>query len=1315
MEWGGAFSVSAQTPGSVTIRERIEVLRPAPAAPGATPARPADDPCAGGPVAYAVFRGDRYNFNGTFQAAPQTEGAPLAGTLSVTGPCGTVAGDLAAGFRLQSQTPDPPRYTYQAEGEILRYPLSPTAPIPTLVEATIAGQTLGTPFHFGCPYPDARACDRQPPALVRADIGFTYEVVGQASGRAHAWPDTVQCGTTTPLPFTLTKADGTEGWVGPGTTYTYRLPAGASPTRGTLAYEGVTGSQFPTVPYGDARAGAVTYVAPACAAITQPSGANIWVEGVLTDFIAVVTPPPVGFRLAPDPDTLGAGQTAWFAVVAVSAAGTESYLDPATPVTMTASDATLGVVSAGEGSATRTGATITVPYRTVRGSALFYAFASNGERLTRDTPVTITATGGGLSGTGKVTLLGPLRLDLTASPDSIAVGGRSALSARIAGDRAWDFPETATLTFTLDSPSMGTLRRTSTASSGTTLSGVPRAEAAGGGIEFVAVARQAPPVLARSDSTDADSVRAGARITATVDGRADLTDTAVVSVGGRSGLRLSLDCDASGRCTVSLDAPDLTACGRAYPDVVLTVRGVGGRFEFGGQTVPVGPDGGSVTVPYETVASGDVTFVVAQTCQLNGATMQAGFAAPVYDCDGEPVLSGDVTFPVTTVGAEAPACRLTLVAVPDTVRAGEEVRFTATAPGLDPGAIVTLSVSDLTLGGFVVGAPVARGAAANGASVQRIRSVTSPLGSIGDVRFLAADDVGSTSVVTVTARADRRVGTADVTIISPTPQLKLLSANDSLYTRGYLMVSRFSPSDGGLRAAGGFDAPASDRGKRAWYDPFSQPLVVPASFDAVDLYTVRPEVEGVPAGQTVTFRLRVQGPGRPVLSAEFPAVQGLVGGITRYRADRPVRFVATATDDAAGTSLPDQTLRVRLGDRVSFQALVAGVPTGNPIDYRISLPPVSGLEIATDDQLTERHAILNWRWHRGAQDVAPAVTADRASEAWAQAAVRFENRLPDSGADASWGAFDVNAVQNVVFLAYQPVGALRQRRSLAPSDGEFRVGVTVGGNRREARVQFSRGARLLDTVERVVREVERVFPNLPVTWFQDAGDLPSQEASVEFVPSEQAARFYIVVGRSEAEIVDERSTSPEAEARREQFSAGQVFKLHHLAGMAAARGDGDPSTIDILVMPDRGLGLTSAGDQVLGKGIGDYIENATLCVQRSATGGCTTVNPLANTVAVYDEHVDTNLNYPAIAPHELGHVFGSGGHPGGGAANQAEKERRYREDRLFRPGAPLLENLMFGAAIDLPSASQQRRLDWNTMYLARFRGSDVRRGLPVLR
>ncbi len=446
-----------------------------------------------------------------------------------------------------------------------------------------------------------------------------------------------------------------------------------------------------------------------------------------------------------------------------------------------------------------------------------------------------------------------------------------------------------------------------------------------------------------------------------------------------------------------------------------------------------------------------------------------------------------------------------------------------------------------------------------------------------------------------------------------------------------------------------------------------------------------------------------------MLSAEFPAVQGLVGGSVRYRADRPVRFVATAIDDAVGTSNPDQTLRVRLGDRVSFQTLVAGVPTGNLTEYRISLPPASGTENILDDQLTERHTVLNWRWHSGAQDVAPALTADRASETWAQAAVRFENRLPDSGADASWGAFDVDSVKNVVFIRYR----LSRGRptNIAPSDGEFRVGVTVGGNRREARVQFLRGDQLLNTVERVVREVERIFPSLPVRWFQDAGDLPLQEASAEFIPSEQATRFYIVIGRSEAESVDERSTSPEAEARREQFRAGQVFKLHHLAGIAAARGDGDLSTIDILVIPDRGLGLGGTGNQVLGKGIGDYA-NETLCVQRSATGGCTTLNPLINTVSVYDDHVDTNPDYPTIVPHELGHVLAGGGHPGGGS--QAERERQYREGRRFRPGASVSENLMFGAAIASPPIGQQRRLDWISIRLARLRGSEVQ-GAPILR
>ncbi len=861
---GGAFSVSAQTPGGVVIRERVEVTRAA-AAP-AVAARSLADPCAGPAVAYAVFTGAGYNPSGTGQSTPRTFGAPLSGTLAVSGPCDSASGALTDGFALAFDDPSNGIFYYTPVGEIVRLPLSPTAPLPGF-SVTIAGEThtQAEPLHFGCWQAYGATCDRRPPALVTAEIGIASGVDGWATGHAHVWPDTVACGTTTPLPVTLTKPDGTEGYVGPGASQSFQLPGWRPETLGSLVYDGARGGAF-SVPYGETRAGGIAYEAPACAAMTAPTGATVWVTGMpggtlLSDFITVLPAPPAALRVTVTPDTLAVYTSAYVSVSAVTASGAPASLPSNAPVTLSASGPGEFSYQRYASSYRLYGPTITVPYAGATGEAGMLLFTATGATPERDTPVTITAAGGGLSGDTTLVVLGRLRLDLTAEPDSVATGGQSALTSVLRGEGADAFDPAATLTFALDSPSMGTLRRMLTDSTGTTLTGIPRAEAAAGGVTFVAVARQPPPVLARGDSTAALPFHAGAVIRAFVESRPALADTAVVTVGGRSGLRLSLDCDASGRCTVTLAAPDLTPCGGTYPPVVLTVRGTGGRFEFGGQMVTVGPDGGTVTVPYALVASAGVSFVATQTCRLNEATMQAGFAAPVYDCDGEPVLSGDATLPGTTVGAEAPACRLDLVAVPDTVQTGGEVRFTATAPGLSPTAIVTLSVSDLSLGGFVLGVPVARGAAANGAVIQRIRSVTTSLSSIGEVRYLAADDVPTVSIVKVAARADARTGTANVTIIPPTPQLQLLSANDSLYTRGYLMVSRFSASDGGLRATGGFDAPASDKAKRAWYDPFSQPMVVPASFDAVDLYTVRPEVEGIAAGQAVTFRLRVQGSG----------------------------------------------------------------------------------------------------------------------------------------------------------------------------------------------------------------------------------------------------------------------------------------------------------------------------------------------------------------------------------------------------------------------------------------------------------------------
>ena len=131
-------------------------------------------------------------------------------------------------------------------------------------------------------------------------------------------------------------------------------------------------------------------------------------------FIPIV---PNALLVTPAPDTLSAGEASGLALRLIDAHGYEvrltevSGFDTGTPVTLTApadSAAGRGLVIGGAPTAS-----VTTTYGAARGGAVDYA--AGADSLLYDTPVTVSATGGGYSGAGRLVLRGTAG----AGPDSL--------------------------------------------------------------------------------------------------------------------------------------------------------------------------------------------------------------------------------------------------------------------------------------------------------------------------------------------------------------------------------------------------------------------------------------------------------------------------------------------------------------------------------------------------------------------------------------------------------------------------------------------------------------------------------------------------------------------------------------------------------------------------------------------------------------------------------------------------------------------------------------------------------------------------------
>ena len=252
-----------------------------------------------------------------------------------------------------------------------------------------------------------------------------------------------------------------------------------------------------------------------------------------------------------------------------------------------------------------------------------------------DTPIPIEVSGGGASGVGSVLLRAPLRLQVTAAPDSIEVGEEAAVSVSLRGSGADEVTEDAPVTLALTGSAPGTLRRTDTGEEGGSLT-VPLSVARSG---VVFAAGGAGPAAAPAA---ADSSLGRGWIVGTLAGA--VPDSAEVAVGVRLGIVVAAEGeDPSGgeRFNVRVEVPG--GCSDESPDVRFVTAGQAGYFEVGGVAgPPFGPEGGAVVVSCAEAEDGVVFVAVRSEGDAEGGgVIWAEFVEPATDPDGNLTLPTD--------------------------------------------------------------------------------------------------------------------------------------------------------------------------------------------------------------------------------------------------------------------------------------------------------------------------------------------------------------------------------------------------------------------------------------------------------------------------------------------------------------------------------------------------------------------------------------------------------------------------------------------------------------------------------------------------
>ncbi|WP_412060975.1 hypothetical protein [Rubrivirga sp. IMCC45206] len=400
----------AQPFAQVVIRECVEV-RPAVAAPDA--ARSVTDEACAGPVV------GRVDYFGTSSSRGQTHDEPdsRVSTLTVETTCGSTSGPVSRGYTVD-YTNESGRTYYDRRDSvaIVSVPLRATEGL--LRDYILAG---GSEVGLGSGW--GGLAHRWLCANCNVLSAFRAEVHGDATRRHHAWPDTLACGTSTPLPMWGVTREGAEGWVGPEATGGYVWDSGPGQLVGPAGP--VAPGERIDVSYTEAREGAVSFDAPPCAEVLAPESVRLHTyglgQGQTYPFFVVTPPPPVAFglRLRNDRDTLAVRDVSQVWPQAVRADGLNGYLESDARVQFTSSPDVLLFRRHGYGHPYRS--PLYLRYYDARTSGAYFRLVDSlwAVPATYDRPVRIQAreAGGTLRGDTTVVYLGVEG----PGPDSLAV------------------------------------------------------------------------------------------------------------------------------------------------------------------------------------------------------------------------------------------------------------------------------------------------------------------------------------------------------------------------------------------------------------------------------------------------------------------------------------------------------------------------------------------------------------------------------------------------------------------------------------------------------------------------------------------------------------------------------------------------------------------------------------------------------------------------------------------------------------------------------------------------------------------------------
>ena len=371
------------------------------------------------------------------------------------------------------------------------------------------------------------------------------------------------------------------------------------------------------------------------------------------------------------------------------------------------------------------------------------------------------------------------------------------------------------------------------------------------------------------------------------------------------------------------------------------------------------------------------------------------------------------------------------------------------------------------------------------------------------------------------------------------------------------------------------------------------------------LGTFRPEVSGVPDGEAVDFRIRV----RPSDATRTPydrvwagAATGMKGGQHTYRSNRFFRLVSDAADDSEEG---DQTIMVELEDRVCVVAIV-----GNVQQQAETCVPVGRPATETSTK-SVRRVDISFRTLTGLSS-APWKTAQRMSQAWAQAGVYFSAR-------DSMG----------YTLQTDNVLRLSARRTTASAAGQLRVGFRWWGTPVSVTVPFAQGDRLDTVASRLRTQVRLAVGNrrAKVAVFSNRSNAKRQLQDLK-----DAKDILIVLGNDFGVGIDSFSASATGGLILDRFSISRPLLVDMDAHVEVALlnmvSDTSNAVLSIVVIPNGSLVSRRGGyNEPYGKtsnGMGSLAPNKMLLVEQAA---------------------DADATWALVAAHEAGHALFSPNFP----------------------------------------------------------------------